>query len=305
MRRVVSISLGSSRRNHKAEVEFKGIKFSVERIGTDGDMKKMISMIQELDGHVDAFGLGGIDLYLGTPAHRYTIRDGKKIVKAAQKTPIVDGSGLKDTLERMTIKYLEANLGWNFSGKKVLLTSALDRWGMADTLAQAGCNLVVGDLIFALGVPIALNSLRALNRVARILAPVAVLLPFSVLYPTGHKQETSEGKFSRYFAGKDIIAGDFNYIYKHMPTDMSGLVLITNTVTSDDVDELRRRGVKTLVTTTPEINGRSFGTNVMEALLVAYANAKTGLRSEEYISLLNELDFIPRIEHLQEQECLS
>src|SRR5690554_7512767 len=117
MKRVVSISLGSSRRDHKAQVEFNGTKFVVERRGTDGDMAAMIAMIQDLDGKVDAFGLGGIDLYIGTPFHRYTLRDGKRIVAAAQKTPIVDGSGLKDTLERMTIEYLEKHLGWDFRGK--------------------------------------------------------------------------------------------------------------------------------------------------------------------------------------------
>lgn len=304
MKRIVSISLGSSRRNHKAEVEFKGIKFSVERIGTDGDMTKMIAMFKELDGKVDAFGLGGIDLYIGTPSQRYTFREGKTIVAAAKKTPVVDGSGLKDTLERMTIEYLVKNLGWDFQGQKVLLTCAMDRWGLAETLVEAGCSLQIGDLIFALGVPIPLYKLSSLTRVARVLGPVAVRLPFSMLYPTGSKQDTSMGKFSRYFVGKDIIAGDFNYIYKHMPQDMSGQIVISNTVTADEVKDLRRRGVKTLVTTTPVLSGRSFGTNVMEALLVAYAQANSALSKEEYFRLLRELNFIPRIEHLQEQECL-
>ena len=86
MKRVVSISLGSSKRNHKAEVQYKDVSFSVERIGTDGDMTKMIAMIKELDGQVDAFGLGGIDLYLGVPGHRYTIKDGQKIVAVAGDT---------------------------------------------------------------------------------------------------------------------------------------------------------------------------------------------------------------------------
>jgi len=299
----VSISLGSSRRNHKAEVDFSGIRFTVERIGTDGDMGKMIAMIKELDGQVDAFGLGGIDLYIGTPAHRYTLRDGKKIVRAAKKTPIVDGSGLKDTLERLTVNYLE-NLGWDFKDKKVLLISAMDRWGMAETLADAGCQLEIGDFIFALGIPWSLRKLKSLDRVARVVAPIAVMLPFSVLYPTGNKQDSiGSGKFGRYFTGKDIIAGDFNYIYKHMPADMGGQVVITNTVTVSDVEELRRRGVKTLITTTPVLSGRSFGTNAMEALLVAYAGADASLSSEAYHHLLSELKFVPRIEHLQEQEC--
>lgn len=299
MKRVVSVSLGSSRRNHKAEVEFKGQSFSVERIGTDGDMGKMIEMIRELDGKVDAFGLGGIDLYVGTPAHRYTLRDGKKIVRAAQKTPIVDGSGLKETLERLTIQHL-VKMGWDFQGKSALLTSALDRWGMAEGLASAGCKLEIADFVFALGIPFTLSSLKSLARVARVVAPIVVLMPFSILYPTGTKQDTSDGKFGRFFIGKDIIAGDFNYIYKHMPRNMKGQVVITNTVTASDVEELRTRGVKTLVTTTPVLSGRSFGTNVMEALLVAYSQAQSSLSHDDYYRLLQELNFVPRIEHLQE-----
>jgi hypothetical protein len=292
--------MGSSRRNHKAEVEFNGIQFQVERIGTDGDMAKMIQMIKDLDGKVDAFGLGGIDLYVGAPDHRYTLRDGLKIVKAARRTPIVDGSGLKNTLERMTIKYLARDLGWDFNGKDVLLISALDRWGMSEGLESAGCKLQIGDFIFALGLPIPFYSLRTIARVARVVAPLVVLLPFSILYPTGSKQDISNGKFGRYFLGKDIIAGDFNYIYKHMPADLSGQVIITNTVTASDVEELRNRGLKTLVTTTPVLNGRSFGTNVMEALLVAYAGADGALSNDEYIRVLEELNFVPRVDHLQE-----
>lgn len=295
MKKVVSISLGSSRRNHKAEVEFKGIRFAVERIGADGDMKKMISLIEELDGRVAAFGLGGIDLHLGTPGHLYTIKDGKRMVAAARKTPIVDGGGLKDTLERMTIYHLQEVLGWDLKGKTVLLTSAMDRWGMAEELEKAGCLIDIGDFVFALGVPIVLHRLRTLKRVARVIAPLVVRLPFSVLYPVGSKQDSGGGKHSRFFEGKDIIAGDYNYISKHMPENMAGQIVITNTVTRADVQELRRRGVATLVTTTPELNGRSFGTNVMEALLVAFAESKSPLAREEYSRLLKELNFQPRI----------
>jgi hypothetical protein len=64
MKRVVGISIGSSKRDHKVEAEFLGEKFLIERIGTDGDMNRAIEMIRELDGKVDAFGMGGIDLYL-------------------------------------------------------------------------------------------------------------------------------------------------------------------------------------------------------------------------------------------------
>jgi hypothetical protein len=83
-----------------------------------------------------------------------------------------------------------------------------------------------------------------------------------------------------------------------MPPELPGKTIITNTVTTADVELLREIGVRTLITTTPEIEGRSFGTNVMEAMLVAYSSGKTELKQDEYERLLEELDFKPRVLNL-------
>ena len=62
MKRAVSISIGSSKRDKKVEVDLLGEKVSIERIGTDGDMEAAALKYKELDGKVDAFGVGGADL---------------------------------------------------------------------------------------------------------------------------------------------------------------------------------------------------------------------------------------------------
>lgn len=299
MKRVVSISLGSSKRNHAVEVELLGELCSVERIGTDGDMTKMIEMITKLDGEVDAFGLGGMDLYVFAGNKRYTLREAKNVVKAVKKTPIVDGSGLKNTLERKVISYLQEKTDLLQGSPHVLMMSGADRFGMAEALAAAGCRLTLGDLIFTVGLPVPLRSLKALENVARVLAPFICQLPLSMLYPTGNKQEENKPKAQALFAAADIVAGDFHFIRRYMPVDMRGKVIITNTTTQEDVALLKERGVKTLVTTTPELNGRSFGTNVMEALLVALAGKQRELGANEYEGLLQALDFTPRITNLQ------
>lgn len=299
MKHVVSVSLGSSKRNHKVEAEFLGEKFLIERIGTDGDMEKAIALLKELDGRVDAFGMGGIDLYLVAGERRYAIRDAQRLARAAAKTPIVDGSGLKNTLERRVIRYLATSGRIPLAGKKALLVSGVDRWGMAEGLTQAGCRLTIGDLMFGLGIPVPLKSLTQLKVAAALVAPILVRLPFEMLYPTGKKQEEIKPRFSHYYLSNDIIAGDFLFIKRHLPPELPGKVIITNTVTSADVEDLKRRGVRTLVTTTPELNGRSFGTNVMEGVLVSLATKPwQKLGPADYEELLNRLDLKPRIEDL-------
>ncbi|NLK08209.1 MAG: quinate 5-dehydrogenase [Firmicutes bacterium] len=302
MKRVVSVSIGSDIRNHRAEVELLGQRFIVERIGTNGDMQLAEKLISELDGQVAAFGLGGIDMYIWAGKRRYTIRDSKQLSSAAKHTPIVDGSGLKNTLEREVISFIKTRLGLELKHKRVLLVAAVDRFGMAEALAESDCDLVIGDLMFALGLPIPLRSLNALNIVARVAAPIAVRLPFHMLYPTGSNQHQEEPKtkFARYYEWADVIAGDYHFIASHMPANMQGKTVLTNTVTEDDVAKMRERGVETLITSTPNLGGRSFGTNVVEAILVALLEKPiTQITPYDYLDMLKMIDFQPRVEYLQ------
>lgn len=301
MKHVMGVSIGSGKRDHRIEMKVLGEDFIIERIGTDGDIKKAIELIKEYDGKVSAFGMGGIDIYVSAGNRRYTFRDAIPIAKAAEKTPIVDGSGLKNTLERNVIEYLIKEKILDFKGKKVLLVAGIDRFGMAEALEKTGCKLVLGDLIFALGIPIPLRSVRSLDIVARIIAPVVCKLPFTLVYPTGKKQEKNNptSKFRRFYDDADIIAGDYLFIKRHMPERIDGKILITNTVTREDVEELARRGAKMLITTTPELGGRSFGTNVMEGVLVALSDKPyKELTPGDYNELLDRIGFTPRVEVL-------
>lgn len=297
MKRIVSVSLGSSQRDHKVETTFLGEKVFIERIGTNGDRKQVIDTIRALDGRVDALGMGGMDRYIYVNKQRYTFREAEAIAKHAKQTPILDGSGLKNTLERMSIEYLLDHPEINLRGKKVLLVSAADRFGMAEALIQAECEVVFGDLMFALGIPIPIRSLETLERLAKVFAPLITKLPISLLYPTGKKQEEIRSKFQRYYQEADVIAGDFHFIRRYLPASILGKTIITNTVTKEDIQLLSARGANRLVTTTPQLDGRSFGTNVMEAVLVALEN-RCDLQEEDYRRLLKKGGFTPHIQEL-------
>lgn len=302
MKTIVSVSVGSSARDHEVQLSLMGEHFVIRRQGTDGDFAKAMDMLHQLDGQVDAIGLGGLDIYLRCGRDKYALRDGKIMMDSVKTTPVVDGSGLKDTLERATVQKLEKDGRIAIKGRKVLLVSAMDRFGLAEAIIQAGANVVFGDMIFAMGIDKPLHSLNELSHYAKLLLPDLSQLPISLLYPTGKKQNriTPSELTEPYYREAEIIAGDFHFIRQHMPSRLDGKVILTNTVTSADIEELRRRGVAWLATTTPELQGRSFGTNVMEALFISILGKKWDeVVPDDYLQLIQKLNFQPRIEKLQ------
>lgn len=269
MKRVVSVSLGSAVRDHSVTMRLLGEDVQLERRGTNGDLEIAIDMVSQLDGSVDAIGLGGIDRYLVVAGQWYEIRDAARLAAAAQRTPVVDGSGLKDTLERRIIRDLDRQ-GVIRRDQAVLMVSAMDRFGMAETFDALGYSLVAGDLIFSSHINYPIRSAAELAELAKKLVPELVKMPFNLLYPVGDAQLASgDPQYQQYFYDAEIIAGDFHYIRRYLPHDIGDKLIITNTTTSRDIEFLQECGIRRLVTTTPVLDGRSFGTNVMEAALVA------------------------------------
>jgi hypothetical protein len=298
MKRAVSISIGSSKRDKKVEVELLGEKVVIERIGTDGDMEAAARRYQELDGQVDAFGVGGADLGLMVDDVWYPLYSIQPMVRFVKKTPLVDGSGLKNTLETRIAPFLDKNIGSYIREKRVFLVSGADRWGMSKSFLDAGYDAIFGDLMFGLGLGIPVRGEKTVKRLASIMMPIAGRLPFEWVYPTGEKQEQRVPKWEKYYHWGTVIAGDCHYIKRHIPDHMEGKVIATNTTTPEDVELFRNVGIKYLVTSTPVLEGRSFGTNMMEAALIAASGKGRVLTRQELSEMLDKLGFEPQLQEL-------
>jgi hypothetical protein len=298
MKRAVSVSLGSSKRDKSVDVELLGEQVRIERIGTDGDMEKAAQLYKELDGKVDAFGVGGADLGVLVDQKWYPLYSVQPMVRYVKETPLVDGAGIKNTLENGLAPFIDANVGDYIQEKKAFITLGADRWGLTKSFLDAGYDCVFGDLMFGLGLPFAVRSESSLKTLASIVMPIAGRLPFDWIYPTGEKQEVRDPKWGEYYSWGTVIAGDCHYIKRHMPERLEGKIIATNTTTPEDVELFRSIGVKYLVTTTPVLDGRSFGANMMEAALVAVSGKGRVLTNEELRELLDQLGFTPQLQEL-------
>ncbi len=304
-KKVVSISLGSPKGDKSVTATLMGQEFEISRIGTNGDFAKFAQLVRELDGKVDAISLGGIDLYLYADNRRYTIRDAAKLAANARISPVVDGSGIKNTLERETIEWLQREGIIDFPEKNVLVVCGVDRFGMAESVMRRAKSVIYGDLMFSVGIPRPIRSWFELKLVAKTLLPLVCTLPFKWIYPIGEAQEKITPKHEKYFRWADVIAGDYKIIGRFMPPPESGALagktVITNTLTPSDVENLMIRGVKTLITSTREFDGRTFGTNVLEGIVITLAGKRPEEMSpQDYLDTLKKLDWRPTIRTLNE-----
>jgi hypothetical protein len=286
MKQAVSISLGSSERDKSVIIKLKDQETLVERISTDGDIAKARQLYLDLDGVIDAFGVGGVDLYLRLDDREYPLRAALKLVEGVTQTPLCDGRGLKHTLERRVFELAKPQLG-DVHFKQAFVPVAVDRLGLAQAVAEVSEKVVFGDLMVALGIPIPVYGIPAFKRLARIMLPIVSYFPMSMLfYGSGGAEQ--KPKYGKYFTGSDLIAGDFLFMRKYMPEHMDGKTVVTNTTTEENIELLKSRGVKTIITTTPRYEGRSFGTNMMEAALTAYTGLGRRLADDELNALIDE-----------------
>jgi hypothetical protein len=300
MKHVVSVSLGSSKRDKSVKLKILGEEILIERIGTDGDLDRAAKIIQDFDGKVDALGLGGADLGMMVDGIYYPLYSVNKIRNLVKKTPLLDGMGLKNTLESRVSDFLEQNLNsWlDQHGRKVLLVSSVSRWAMAQSFIDAGYSCTFGDLMFSLGIPIPIRSRTQILRIISLLCPVVTRLPFSWIYPIGEEKPEHKPKFTKYYRDATVIAGDCLYIKDAIPLNMDGRIIVTNTTTESDVELFRRSGIKYIITTTPVYEGRTFGTNVMEAVITAYSGKKAQLTNDELEYWINKLNIKPQIREI-------
>lgn len=301
MKRAVSISIGSSRRDKTVNIDLLGHTVCIERIGTDGDMQKASRAFAALDGKVDALSVGGTDLGLMVDTTWYPLHSVKSMVREVKKTPLVDGTGLKVTLESRVGPLINGSLQSILPNKNVLVVAGVDRWGLGQAFLSSGYQCVFGDLMFALGLPIPIRSEKTLKIMAAALIPLIGRLPFHWVYPVGKAQEKRTPRWKQYFDWASVIAGDCHYIRRYMPDCLDGKVIVTNTTTLEDINLFRSAGVTHVITTTPVLDGRSFGTNMMEAAIIAATGRTAPVDYANSGGYLNELNQILDHIHLAPQ----
>jgi hypothetical protein len=197
-------------------------------------------------------------------------------------------------------KYLNGKEDKSLQGMPALQTCVMERYGMGKAMVEAGLDVTFGDFMFALGLPFEIKTLAQARMLGAVLLPPVSLMPFAWLYPLGAEQDKPpQPKWTKYYERSYVIAGDFLQIRQNMPDDLTGKIVVTNTTTAKNVEELKARNLHILVTVTPRLEGRSFGTNVMEATLLALIGKyEHDVTDADFLDMIERIPLEPNIEVL-------
>src|SRR5579859_5191231 len=300
MKKILVIDLGHC--SETTEIRWLGQTVQVARIGCAGDVERARQLIADHDGNVDAIALDGLPARLALGAAHLPHTVGASLTAA--HTAVVDGSGVRDGLERWGVNLAAAAQPGIFAEKQILMVPGLNHVGLAQSLSRHSHSLRYADPAVYFGLP-DFPGVGARQTLDQVAAPTLEQLqdfPFRRLQP--QPGQPGHARAAAPFAWADVLAGDIGAIRRYAPKRLDRKLVVVEWAGPDDLADLAQRGVSTVITLMPGLEGRGelgcWPAAVLEAVLAALRTSpEAELTENTYLDLIADIDWTPAIRELQ------
>jgi predicted amino acid dehydrogenase len=284
-----------------------GEQVQFHRLGCRGDVEKARQLIRDNDGKVDAIGLEGFpaSLQLAGVSRPHAI--GATLAAEAKSTPVVDGSGVRPSLESWSIILADRAQPGIFSQKRVLMVPGLNHDSLARSLSRHASEIRYADPVVYFALPDFPGT--GMQQLAhQLAAPTLEQLkdaPFRRITPQPGQPGTARA--AKPFEWADILAGDIGAIRRYAPQKLNRKTVVVEWASQDDLDDLRARGVALVISLIPSLEGDGGmdrrSSALVEALLAALrARPDLPLTENTYLDMIASLQWQPAIHVLQPEE---
>ena len=306
MKQILVIHLGTG--DDTTTVTFLGQPVQIRRMGAGGDADQARALIAEYDGRVDAIALEGYPAELQLGSARVKHKVGSTLAATAQVTPVVDGGGVRDGLDRWGIILADRAQPGIFAQKRILMTPGLNHVGMAQALGRRSSTLRYADplMYFALPDVPGVGSKQTLEQAAQPTLDQLVDAPFRRITPQAGRPGTPRAAHP--FEWADIVAGDMCAIRRYAPDQLTRKTIVVEYASEEDVADMKRRGASIVVTLMPSLGEKGslgeWSAATLEGVLVALRpQADMPLTEDTYLDLMAQIDWAPHIRYLQPEEA--
>ena len=167
MKKVVGVTLGSSKKDFEFTTEFLGQEFSVKRVGADGDTAKAWELMRRYQARADVIGLGEVDDHYHVGVRTVENKATRELMHVVTRVPVTTGATLRRLLQVRALRYVQKELGHYFNNNLVLFLSGMRNYDLAVAMSDYTQNLTFADPVFQTGSLLMLNSLSQLELYAR------------------------------------------------------------------------------------------------------------------------------------------
>ncbi|MFY7907710.1 MAG: dehydrogenase, partial [Burkholderiaceae bacterium] len=297
MKKVVTVSLGSSKQDFSFETTFLGQKFQVQRLGADNDMTQAWELMRRNQVHADAIGLGEVGDHYHVGQDTRINKETQRLLHVVTRVPATTGATLRRLLQVRAVRYVQNELGSYFNNNLVLFLSGMRNYDMAVALSDYTPNLKFADALAQTGTPKMLTSLTQLELYAKGSDWALSGRPGEILEAA--LGEFKANRIAAEVAKSHVIVGTFHELKEvGNAKNLAGKTVITSAVDDTRMAFFKQCKVNLVIDVSPQLFDRVVGTNVIEAMiLAALGKPPESVSDDDFAEIIDELDIKPRLLH--------
>lgn len=295
MKKVVGITLGSSKKDFEFTTEFLGQEYSVKRLGTDGDTAKAWELMRRYQARADVIGLGEVDDHYRIGTRTMENKTTRELLHVVTRVPATTGAALRRLLQVRALHYVQKELGSYFNNNLVLFLSGMRNYDLAVAMSEYTKNLTFADPVFQTGSLLMLNSISQLELYARGSELLLNNMPGQIL---GNSLTMLKNKrVATEVAKSHVIVGTFTEIKAVANSkNLKGKTLITSAIDDERLEFFKQHEVNLVIDVSPKLFDKVCGSYILEAMILGKLDKDPHEISDDDLhEIITELDIKPRL----------
>jgi predicted amino acid dehydrogenase len=297
MKKVVTVTLGSSKKDFEFKTTFLGQEFSVRRLGADKDSSKAWELMRRQQANADAIALSDMVDHYHVGLRTVVNKESQRLMQVVTRVPVTTGASLRRLLQVRAVRHVQKELGNYFNNNLVLFLSGMRNYDMAVALSDYTRNLSFADPVFQAGSPLLLSSLEQLELYAKGKELLPDIVPGKFLKSV---LSTLKNKIvANAVAKSHVIVGTFREIQAVSSSgNLDGKTLITSAIDDEALAFFAKHKVNLVVDVSPKLFDKVVGISTITAMILASTGKpEAELSDHDFEEIINELDIKPRLLH--------
>ncbi len=297
MKKVTTVTLGSSSQDFSFKTKFLGEDFEVTRMGADDDTTKAWELLRRQQGFSDAIGIGEIGDHYQVGLRTVVNKETQRLLNVVTRVPATTGATLRRLLQVRAVRHVQKELGEYFNNNIVLFLNGMRNYDMAVALSDYTPNLNFADALYQTGAPTMLSSIQQLELYAKstkwaLSGKPAELLESSFTWLKGKRVGKAVNE-------AHLIVGTFAELKAvGDSSNLAGKTVITSAVDDGRMEFFKKCKVNLVIDVSPKLFDHVIGINTLEAMILASLDKQADeVSDDDFEEILNELNIKPNMLH--------